>query len=105
MDKNKIQTSLKTFTSRVKRMVSPEDIRLFGSFAHGKPTENSDVDIVVIAKTFKIMSETKRFDLLYEMSKDLLPDFHVFGYTPEEYQHADKATTLSEVKRTSISLL
>ncbi len=36
------------FVDQVVRRFRPAKVILFGSYAHGKPTENSDVDLLVI---------------------------------------------------------
>ena len=105
MGKKQIQKSLKTFTQRVKKTFKPERILLFGSYASGKVTNYSDIDIVVVADKFKKIPEEKRLDVLYELTQDLYPDFHVFGYTPEEFKNASSLITLEEIKKSHISLM
>jgi predicted nucleotidyltransferase len=38
---------------RIVKKIKPEKIILFGSYAHGNPTPDSDVDLLVIMKTRK----------------------------------------------------
>ena len=40
--------ALKKFTDEVARRFKPRRIFLFGSYAYGRPTEDSDVDLLVI---------------------------------------------------------
>jgi uncharacterized protein len=40
--------TISSFARRVARQFKPEKIILFGSYAYGQPTEDSDVDILVI---------------------------------------------------------
>jgi predicted nucleotidyltransferase len=40
--------TISTFADQVARQFKPHKIILFGSYAYGKPTEDSDVDILVI---------------------------------------------------------
>jgi predicted nucleotidyltransferase len=42
------QRTIAAFARQVARQFKPEKIILFGSYAYGKPTEHSDVDILVI---------------------------------------------------------
>jgi predicted nucleotidyltransferase len=37
----------------IKRMVSTEKIILFGSYAYGTPTEDSDLDLLMVIKSSK----------------------------------------------------
>ena len=42
------RTKIKTFCDSVAKQFRPQKIILFGSYAYGKPTEDSDVDLLVI---------------------------------------------------------
>ncbi len=105
MDKTKIQKSIKLFTERVKNKFNPKQILLFGSYATGRANEYSDIDIIVLADKFKSIPTERRLDILYPLTQDLYPDFHVFGYTPEEFQKANFLTVIAEAKERGISLI
>ena len=47
MDKTSRRT-ISAFARRVAKQFNPNKIILFGSYAYGKPTEDSDVDMLVI---------------------------------------------------------
>jgi len=38
-------------------------------------------------------------DYLYDLIKDLYPDFHVFGFTSSEFENASRLTTIEEIKK------
>jgi predicted nucleotidyltransferase len=42
------QRAISAFARQVARQFNPHKIILFGSYAYGKPTEDSDVDILVV---------------------------------------------------------
>jgi predicted nucleotidyltransferase len=42
------RSQIRAFSRAVAREFHPQQIVLFGSYAHGNPTENSDVDLLVI---------------------------------------------------------
>ena len=42
------QRTISSFAGQVARQFNPQKIILFGSYAYGKPTEDSDVDILVV---------------------------------------------------------
>ena len=50
--------------------LNPEKIILFGSYAYGNPTEDSDLDICVVEKSFKskIEEKTKIRELLGDVN-------------------------------------
>lgn len=63
----------------------PERIILFGSYASGKPTRNSDVDLVVIKKTTQsFLERQKQVNLLLRTTTPV----DIFIFTPEEFEKA-----------------
>ena len=65
------------------------------SFSKGQ----TSVDLVVLSDKFKLIPQEKRLDYLYQLIKDLYPDFHVFGFTPYEFEKASKLTIIEEIKK------
>ncbi|MBU2575438.1 MAG: nucleotidyltransferase domain-containing protein [Elusimicrobia bacterium] len=53
---------IKQISRRIASKVKPEKIILFGSYAHGKPHEFSDIDLLVIID--KPISRNKRYELV-----------------------------------------
>lgn len=104
MGKKQIQKALNIFAKRVKEKINPEKILLWGSYARGEANEYSDVDIIVISEKFAKISKEKRFDILYNLTRGLQPDFHVYGFTKDELDKTSPLTTLSEVKKYGILL-
>jgi predicted nucleotidyltransferase len=51
--KKKITKIILKMVEKIKREYKPEKIILFGSYAYGKPTIHSDIDIMVIKRTNK----------------------------------------------------
>lgn len=104
MGKGKVGKSLKIFNSRVKKAFNPEKVLLFGSYASGKAGDYSDVDVLVVSKKFASVPSEDRLDILYELTSDLYPDFHVFGLTPEEFENASMLTTIGEAKVNGVAI-
>lgn len=105
MDKKKVQKNLALFTRRVKKTWKPERVLLFGSYATGRANEYSDVDVIVISDRFSTIPQEERFDVLYPLTQDLYPDFHVFGLTPGEYEAMSPLVSLAEAKHAGRPLL
>jgi predicted nucleotidyltransferase len=42
---------IQTLAAQIGRLFRPEQVLLFGSYAYGQPTPDSDVDLLVIMKT------------------------------------------------------
>ncbi|MGB2762194.1 MAG: nucleotidyltransferase domain-containing protein [Minisyncoccales bacterium] len=77
------QIEIKRITRQIVEKYKPEKIILFGSFAWGKPTKDSDVDLFIIKK-----SKKKRLEREYELRMKLLgnkfPPMDLLIYTPKE---------------------
>jgi len=53
MDKKEINRKLKKYITLVRKDFSPKKIILFGSYARGNFTENSDIDIAIVVDEIK----------------------------------------------------
>lgn len=51
---------LKEVTERIVDALTPEQVILFGSYAHGKPTPDSDVDLLIVMETEERPSKRRR---------------------------------------------
>ncbi len=81
--KKRIQAEIDKIVKQIVKKYKPEKIILFGSFASGKPKENSDVDLLVIKKT------KKRFGArLFEVAKIIDSEIgtDILVYTPKEWE-------------------
>jgi len=79
----KYQKEIKKITQQIVKNYKPEKIILFGSFAYGKPKENSDVDLLVIKKTRKKFG-SRLFEVAKVIDSDMGTDILV--YTPTEWE-------------------
>ena len=79
------QKEIKKITRQIVENYHPEKIILFGSYAWGKPNENSDVDLFIVKETNK-----RRTDRQLEVDK-ILSDrnipLDVLVYTPQEIKN------------------
>lgn len=75
---------VRQIVNKIKAQFQPQKIILFGSYAWGKPTEDSDVDL------FLIMESNLRRDERAVQISDLFPyrlfPLDVIVYTPEEIE-------------------
>lgn len=51
MSKNEMKKKIQEVADKIAKELNPEKIILFGSWAWGKPTEDSDVDLFVVQET------------------------------------------------------
>src|SRR5260370_30179413 len=67
-------SAIRRFARRIAERFQPEKIILFGSYAYGKPHEESDVDLLVIMRTKNAIDQSIRICLAFEQlfSLDLI---------------------------------
>lgn len=102
MGQKQIYQVIKVFYDRVTKRFGPSRVLLCGSYARGEATEYSDVDMVVITDSMARVSKTKRLDVLYTLTSDLTPDFHVLGLTNDEYLNVSPCSTLADMKKHAV---
>jgi uncharacterized protein len=81
-----VDVSLPAAVKRIVTTLNPEKIILFGSFAHGNPTPDSDIDLLVIMHTSESSKERS-----WAVSQLLLPrpfPVDILVRTPEEIESA-----------------
>jgi predicted nucleotidyltransferase len=83
----KIESILNGVVDKIVGSFSPEKVIIFGSHAYGKPTEKSDIDILVIMETDKrdIERIIEISKLIQEYHKKI--DFDILVKTPEEIRY------------------
>src|SRR5712692_9259401 len=59
-------TAIRRFARRLAERFQPDKIILFGSYAYGKPHEESDVDLLVIMRTKNAIDQAIRISLAFE---------------------------------------
>ncbi len=85
MVKNKkINTIISEVVDKIKNEYQPEKIILYGSYAYGKPTKDSDIDLFIVKET-----AARRVDRFVEVSQIIHePKRHIsispMVYTPQE---------------------
>ena len=81
--------SLRPAIQKIVDELNPEKIILFGSYAYGKPTPHSDVDLLVVLKTSASLKERS-----WKVSRLLLPrpfPVDILVKTPKEIEKALKS--------------
>lgn len=88
----------------IKEKVSPDKIYLFGSYAKGNPTKDSDLDFFIIKETK--LAKHKRTIPLYSLEKTKKIGFPIgidfIMYTPQKFEnHKNEPNSLAgEVNKT-----
>ena len=68
-------SAIRRFARQIAKRFKPEKIILFGSYAYGKPHDESDVDLMVIMPARNVIDQTLQIDRAFEPPFSL--DLHV----------------------------
>ncbi len=79
------------YVKELQSRIPVEKIILFGSYAYGRPTKASDIDIAVVSYKFKKMDDIKRIMLLSDYARKIKisVDIDPIGFTEKELEKAD----------------
>ncbi len=91
MDQGRVTAIIQYLTEELQKSgVNTDSVHLFGSYASGTASEDSDIDIAIISPDFRGFQFSKRFHLLgsplintirkYQVPIDIIP------LTPEEFE-------------------
>ncbi|MCK4294845.1 MAG: nucleotidyltransferase domain-containing protein [Planctomycetes bacterium] len=75
--------TIEEFGRRIGRQFGAERIILFGSHAEGSATEDSDIDLLVVAETS--LPPNKRYAAVRRLVADAPAAFDIIVKTPDEY--------------------
>lgn len=81
-----VSKTLPKATKRIADKLQPQKIILFGSYAYGTPTPDSDVDLLVIMNTNK--STTERFLVVCRLLRPRPFPVDILVKTPQEIERA-----------------
>jgi predicted nucleotidyltransferase len=74
---------IEEFGERIGRQFEAERVILFGSYATGKITKDSDIDLLVVANTS--LSPPQRYGAVRRLLADVPCSFDIIVKTPAEY--------------------
>lgn len=78
------QKEIKKITGIIAKKYQPEKIILFGSYAWGKPTKDSDADLFIIKDTKE--RKIKRMQNIFSFLREKNIPLDVLVYTPKEIE-------------------
>jgi predicted nucleotidyltransferase len=70
-DDAKVRGMIDKIVERITKEYQPKKVILFGSYAYGEPTEDSDIDILIVTQERLNHEET------YKIRRELLRDFSI----------------------------
>lgn len=71
------RAKIRSFTNAVARQFQPRKIILFGSYAYGKPTDDSDVDLLVIMNRTRYRGERMSVRIRHAVNRNFPMDLLV----------------------------
>lgn len=100
----KIKKIVSDFIKRVQRKNIPIDqVYLFGSYAWGKPTPTSDIDIAVVSPKFERLTDIRRIEILSDIARYVYSDIDVeidaVGFAPKDMEKASYFDLAAEIRQ------
>ncbi|MEK7658313.1 MAG: nucleotidyltransferase domain-containing protein [Patescibacteria group bacterium] len=88
MTEQENEQKIKSIVDKITEEYKPEKIFLFGSFAWGNPTKDSDIDLFVVKKSDKSTLEMMKdvYNIIFEKGEAV----DVLVYTPEQLEKRKK---------------
>ncbi len=91
MDKKAVLSVIDRFIKALEvRSINVDRVILYGSYATGTFTDDSDIDLVVVSRDFSSKNYWERIDILSEAIYDVFEPIEAVALTPEEW---DKGTS------------
>ena len=96
-------TKIKDIVNKIAIRFNPEKIILFGSYAAGNPTNDSDLDLLIIKET-DLPRHKRSFDIQKSLIGSMVP-MDILVYTRKEYeqeQNEERSFLFSAIKTSKI---
>lgn len=89
--KDEIKNIVLNYVKELQKKIPVQKVILFGSYAYGRPTKGSDIDIAVVSDNFKKMDDIKRIMFLSDYARRIksVVDVDPIGFTEDELEKAD----------------
>jgi|SRR3989344_3773506 len=106
MGKKTIRKYIDLYVKRLQKDVALEKVIMYGSYITNNFKEKeSDIDLLVISKKFKKLSEDNRLKLLYGKTVGLPIDLHIYGFTPDEIKNVSPLRSLYYALNKGVNIL
>ena len=103
LSEDKINEIIKGFIVRLKQEIPIKGVILFGSYAHGKPKEYSDIDLAVISDWFEGKPKIENMQYLSRIAAAYNSLIEALPFTEEEYRNLDKRSFLASIVKSGRS--
>ena len=101
-----IYNTIKKYRRQLEDMgITVKTIFLYGSYAYGNASSDSDIDLIVISNDFKSMDLWERLCLLGRARGDITTPIEILGFTEEEFAEKQEGTFIGdEVKAKGVEI-
>ena len=96
----KINEIIKGFILTLSQEIPIKEVILFGSYAHGKPKEYSDIDLAVISDWFEGRPKIENMQYLSRIAATYNSLIEALPFTEKEYKNLDKRSFLASIVKT-----
>lgn len=90
------------YVSKLKKQIPVEKVILFGSYARGTYTEDSDIDVAVFSQAFESMSRVDGLTFLLMQALEYKIDIQPQPYTMKDY--TEHAGMVDEILKTGVEI-
>ena len=97
----KVNRLIRQFANELKKEISVEKIFLFGSYATGNPTKDSDIDVIVVSPAFAKGRHIVHMQYLFRKAAKVDSLLEPIPAAPSEISNPDKRTFLGQVLKTA----
>jgi predicted nucleotidyltransferase len=102
-DNRSVMDKLEEFLRVVDSKIGLEQVLLFGSTAKQKRRKDSDVDLIVVSKSFSGLNSLERGKMLLE-DWPFVEELDLLMYTPEEFERVSKRPLVKEMITDALDL-
>lgn len=82
------------------RGIRVQTVVLFGSYAHKRAHDGSDIDLAIIAPQFSRLNIRERFETLGLANMTLRAPIQAIGYSPRQWRYPERGSFIDEIQRT-----
>ena len=90
--------------SLAKLGIHVERVILYGSYANGRPREDSDIDLIVVSEDFKNLNLRERLEVLGVAAVRIMQPIEAQGYTLREIKRPSPLSFLADILTTGITM-
>ena len=100
LHEDQVDGIIQGFIVRLEQEIPVQEVILFGSYAHGKPQEHSDIDLAVISDWFEGKPSIENLKFLSRIAARHNTLIEALPFTEREYKKIDQRSLLARIVQT-----